>query len=416
MKILKVGALGLLVTASKLVSGVLLNKIIAVTAGPIGLVFIGQFNSFMQIVSTISQAGTTEAITKYTSQYRNDNELVKSFISASIKVTFTAATLSMIIVFAYANYISNFLFSDGSYAKAIYVFGLSIYLMVLNQLMLAILNGLKDVVTWAKISVIQNIVLLTSTSILTMMFDLQGIVYSLAITQIIYFFIIYFIVRDHEALRLFTFKFDLSKDIYRKIFKFSAMILCSAILAPFTHIIVRYLLNEQLGAVATGNWQAMIYLSNVTITIFSSIIPIYILPRISEIKCSIILKKELINVFLIIIPSVVAISFLMYVFRREVVTYLFSSEFSRMEEIFLFFMMGNVIKIVAWLFGYILIAKAMSREFIYLELIGNVGFIILNYTFLYKFGFVGLGYAYCLNFLLYSVLTLIVLKRTIFAH
>ena len=68
-----------------------------------------------------------------------------------------------------------------------------------------------------------------------------------------------------------------------------------------------------------------------------------------------------------------------------------------MSELFLWQMIGNVIKILGWLFGYILVAKAMVKYTVLTEIIFAISWVSLSVYFINVYGLIGVTYAYVVN-------------------
>ena len=56
-------------------------------------------------------------------------------------------------------------------------------------------------------------------------------------------------------------------------------------------------------------------------------------------------------------------------FQKEIVSLLFSSDFLPMLDLMLWQLVGDVIKIGSWIVSFMMISKAMTREFIIIEAI-----------------------------------------------
>jgi len=74
-----------------------------------------------------------------------------------------------------------------------------------------------------------------------------------------------------------------------------------------------------------------------------------------------------------------------------------------MSELFLWQMLGNVIKVGGWLFGYVLVAKAMVIYTVSTEIIFAITFISLSVYFINVYGLIGATYAYAINSFLHFI-------------
>lgn len=138
---------------------------------------------------------------------------------------------------------------------------------------------------------------------------------------------------------------------------------------------------------------------------------VYYLPRLSEIQDNLELKKEILNGYKIIMPIVIALALAIYVLREFVVYIAFSDKFLPMLELFKWQLIGDVIKIASWLLGYLMLAKAMTKVFIYTEIGFSVLFVLLSIVFIDSFGLVGITYAFSVNYFLYLIMMILIFRK-----
>jgi len=58
-------------TTMKIVTAFVLNKIVAIYIGPLGIAIIGQFNNFMGIANTIGSGGIATGVVKYIAENKD---------------------------------------------------------------------------------------------------------------------------------------------------------------------------------------------------------------------------------------------------------------------------------------------------------------------------------------------------------
>lgn len=110
-------------------------------------------------------------------------------------------------------------------------------------------------------------------------------------------------------------------------------------------------------------------------------------------------------------PIVIALALAIYVLREFVVYIAFSDKFLPMLELFKWQLIGDVIKIASWLLGYLMLAKAMTKVFIYTEIGFSVLFVLLSIVFIDSFGLVGITYAFSVNYFLYLIMMILIFRK-----
>ena len=72
---------------------------------------------------------------------------------------------------------------------------------------------------------------------------------------------------------------------------------------------------------------------------------------------------------------------------------------------------GDAIKIASWLLAYTLLAKAMKTAYILGEIIFSITYVLFCYWFLDSFGLIGAVYGFLINYLLFWIFMLFLIKR-----
>jgi len=181
------------------------------------------------------------------------------------------------------------------------------------------------------------------------------------------------------------------------------MSLVSATIIPLSHIFVRDYIGSNLSWEQAGYWQAIWRISETYLMLVTTTLSIYYLPKLSSIQSKSELKAELLHGYKIIMPIVIATALGIYFCRDYIIKILFTEAFKPMAELFMFQLIGDVVKIASWLMGFIMIAKAMTRLFIFSEIVFVSSFVALSVVFINIFGLIGITIAYMLNYMLYTI-------------
>ncbi|HIP26868.1 MAG TPA: O-antigen translocase, partial [Flavobacteriaceae bacterium] len=211
--------------------------------------------------------------------------------------------------------------------------------------------------------------------------------------------------------KLEYFKHGIDRESLSKLSKYSLMAITSALTVPASHLIIRNYIGENLSWDDAGHWQGIWYISTIYLMVVTTSLSVYYLPRLSEINDNKELKKEIINGYKIILPIVIVLASGIYLFRELVIQIAFTDKFLPMMELFKWQLIGDVIKIASWLLGYIMIAKAMTKMFIYTEILFSFLFVVLAISFIDIFGLVGITYAFTLNYTFYLLLMIYLFYR-----
>lgn len=145
MTLIKTSVLSAIATVIQIISGFVVTKVIAVYVGPAGLATIGQLQNFINLVLLASGDFFKTAITKYTAQFQDDEIKKHEIWSTAIKIATVLYVVVFVCLFFFSNEISAYLLSSSQYGYVLQILAFSIPFFVLNGLLLAILNGQRQI-------------------------------------------------------------------------------------------------------------------------------------------------------------------------------------------------------------------------------------------------------------------------------
>ena len=410
MTLIKTSVLTGISTVIKLVSAFVINKVIALYIGPTGLAIVGQLQSFTSIITTFSNGAISSGIVKYTAEYQDIEEKKKIF-SSSIVISLICSLIISIFLFGFSDYLSELILKDIQYSSVFIIFGATIFLFALNMVLISILNGQKEIKKYVLVNIAGSIFSLVFASILIMQLNLMGALYAMVLNQSVMFFVTLAFVIKSSWFKLEYFKQGLDKESLSKLSKYSLMAIVSALTVPVSHLIIREYIGENLGWDSAGYWQGIWYISTMYLMLVTTTLGVYYLPRLSEIQDNKELRKEIFSGYKIIMPIVILASLIIFLLKEYVILIAFSKDFMPMMELFAWQLIGDVIKIASWLLAYLMLAKAMTKVFIYTEVLFSALFVGLSLLFVDKFGLVGITYAYALNYLLYLFMMIFIFRK-----
>jgi len=410
MTLIKTSMLSAVATLIKVLSGFIITKVIAVYIGPSGLALIGQLQNFIMLVKTVAGDFLKTAITKYTAEYENDENKKYDLWSSSFKLAFILNFVVLMGLIYFSNDLSYYLFHTLEYAFVFKILAISLPFFVSNTILLAILNGQKQIKQYIFLNIVLSIVSLFIVIILSVLYEVKGALVAYVVSQAIVFFITLIYLRKETWLKLKLFLFSVRKENIKKLLGF-AIITLSAVLASNTSMIyIRNYISDTYSMSDAGYWQGVWLLSQVALSLITTSLATYFLPTLSVLTNKKALNKELTNAIYLIIPIAIVISFGMYFLREYIIIVLYSDKFMPMNQLFLWQMVGNVIKVLSWLFGYILVAKAMVKYTVATEILFAVTFIVSSIYFMRLCGLVGVTYAYAVSSLLHLIVVSFIYK------
>ncbi len=413
MNLINTSLLSAVSTVVKLISGFVIVKIVAVYVGASGLAFIGQFQNFISILMSFATGAINSGVVKYTAEYREDEIQKQKLWSTAIRISLSATFFVSLMLILFHDYLSNLFFKTNEYSSLFIIFAITLVFFVLNSLMLAILNGQKEIKKFVLIGIISSLIGLIFTGLLSYYFGLYGALLSYTTGQALVFFVtLTFVFKSNWfKIKLFTDKLD--KIYLRKLGGYTAMAMASALTVPISMMFIRTYIGENISWEGAGYWDAIWKISAAYLMFVTTTLGLYYLPRLSEIKDNLELREEVLNGYKIIMPIVTIIALGIFVLKDFVIMILFTKEFMPMKELFLYQLIGDVLKIAGWLLGYLMVARAMTKLFIVTEILFSLSFVLLSIFLIKLNGLAGVTMAFAINYFAYLLTMIYIFRNTL---
>lgn len=401
-------------TLIRLITGFLGNKIVAVKIGPTGIATLGQFTNFFSIVMAFAGLGIGTGVTKYVAEYYDRTEERERIISTALVGVFGTSLIIGFLLFLFKNQFCLFIFHNLEYVAIFSFFPAVVVLGSMHSLFSSILNGEKDIKVLTVLNIISSFVGLAATIVFIQKYGIYGSLVGSVICSPIMMIVILFFIRQKAWFRLQMLLKRPDLKFIRLLSGFSLMTFSSALTAPFIKIILRDLIVAKLSWCDAGQWQGLCRLSEMYLLIITTSLGIYYLPRLSEIRDIDELKKEIKKGYTLILPPLAIFLVGIYIFRVQIIRVIFAPAFLPMQDLFLFQLIGDFFKISSWLLGYVIVARAMVKWFIFSELVFSFSWLVFSVVFFHLFGLVGLQMGMCLNYAIYLLFMIWCVKTQVF--
>ena len=403
MTLIKTSLLNGIAVVIKMLTMLGLNKILAIYVGPAGYAAIGNFQNAAQMITTFASGAINTGVVKYTAEYHDDEEKQRQVWRTAGTIAVLGSVITGIGVAVFSKQIAQWFLQDESYNTVFIWFSVTLVFFIFNTLLLAILNGKKEIHRYIIANIAGSLFALAVTSVLAIQFGLHGALTALAIHPSFAFVITLYLCYKADWFK-FSYLFGrLDKQVVLNLSKYTAMALTSAACVPVSHILIRTHLADTLGIEAAGYWEAMWRLSGAYLMLVTTTLSLYYLPKLSELKEPAEIKKEILQGYKIILPVAAACGLVIYLLRDFIIGVLFTSDFIPMRDLFAWQMVGDTLKIGSWLLGYVLIAKAEFKFVMFTEVVFAVLFYFFINYFIAKIGLEGSAVAHALNYFLHMI-------------
>lgn len=352
--------------AVRMLSGLVLIKIIAVALGPDGFGHLGHFMSMIAILSVLAGGGILNGIVKYAAEYKDNPEKLYSHLSSSLTYSLVFSFFVFLVILIFAKNISMYLFGNYDNFHLIIFLGIIQFFYGLVTFCNGVVNGLRETGKFAKIIVIGTAIGLPLSCYITYEYKFPGAVVGLALINASLL-----VPGVYEIYKLGYFN-KLKLKFYfhdiEKISKFSLMQMFSISTLPVAEIYIRNLVIHDAGWVQAGLWQSLMRLSSVYLGFFTTFLAAYYMPTLSGINGRDNNFKYVLKYILILGGAFLAIASTVYVFRSTVFLVVFSKDFVIPSRYLRYQLLGDFFKILSYVIGFLVVAKAKTRLYILGEL------------------------------------------------
>jgi len=401
MTLIKTSLLNGIAVLVKMLTLLGINKVLAIYVGPVGYAALGQFQNAIQMITTFASGAINTGVTKYTAEYHYSEEKQQAVWRSAGTIAITGSLLSSVVIFVFSADLAGWILKNKEFAGVLRWFAATLVFFTLNTLLLAILNGKKDLVRYVAANIAGSLFAFVVTTVLSIFSGLYGALIALAIYQSISFFVTLMICCRAPWFRLAYMYGRVDKEVAKNFFKFTAMALTSAVCVPVSHILVRNHLGATLGWEAAGYWEAMWRLSAAYLMLVTTTLSVYYLPKLSELTHQSEIKDEILQGYKFILPCAAVCGLLMYVLRDFIIQVLFTADFLPMRNLFAWQLVGDTLKIGSWILAYVMLGKAMFKLFIASEVFSAISFYVLTVILTKYMGLEGVSLAHALNYAIY---------------
>jgi len=408
--LLKVLSLNSISVGISLVLGLFSSKIVSVFLGTSGMALLGSFRNFSGMSKSLATLGINSSVIKLFTENKENQKELSVIFSTFFWIFLAISSFLAICIFLFSSVISRFLFFESLYTNSIQFFGLLLPLIVMNVFWISIYNALEKFKKIILIQMISNVAIFLIAAILIWKFNIEGALYSIVFGEIAAVVITFLFIRKDNY-----FKFNLQKLISKKyliiIKKFSVMSLLSAILVPFTLIFIRNMIVTNYSINQAGIWDALNRLSVFYMLLFSSGLSMYYMPRLASIHSDYEFRKELIQYFKIIFPLFFVMILFIYFARDIIISIAFTIEFSKISEILIWQLLGDLIRIATLAFGYQILVKTQVKRYFLVELFFNSTYFLFSLFLISSQAIEGVLKAYFFANLLTLILILFLFRK-----
>ncbi|CAI8170475.1 MAG: Lipid III flippase [Bacteroidota bacterium] len=406
----KVFSFSLLSIAVKFIVSFLLTKLFAIFLGPSGIAILGNLRSAMQIIVSSSTLGMQRGIIRFTSEFKEQQEAFHKLLGTSHIIYVLTSILIGVVLFFFSSHFATIILQNETYAWLFKALAFVVPLQGFHTLYFSVLQGLGNYrrVTWVEL--IMNVCNLTIVGFLTFRFGLSGALLATVCVPVFYFFS----SASFLKVNVLSFKMMWSKWIAKNLLLYSLMTLFSGVAFPLLFILIRNHLSNNLGKDAVGYWEAMNQFSYFYFILLNSIMLMYVLPKITAHTSNSFYRSQVAEYFKKLMPLFAFFLFALFFLRKYAILVLFSPEFSSVESLFGWQLLGDFFRALTLILSLYFHARRMTIPYVLIDLLLFLSLYFFTLLFVDVYGLVGAVKAHFLSYFIYFVVTFFWLRKILF--
>ncbi len=385
------------------------TKLVALWIGPVGIGLFGLFNNALEMISTGTNLGIRSSSVRDISQAMasHDQGLVARMITVVRRWSLWLGLAGALLTLSLAPLLSQVTFGDHTHIWGFVILSIAVLLQALTNGEYAVLQGTARLKRLASVTLWGTIVgLAISIPLFYLMRERSILPSIIAYAAALVTFAWLFRNREYAPANISSREtFDMGKGFVKLGIYMT--------LGNFATILASYAFNAWLninaGTETVGYYQAGYTLINKYTGLILTALGMEYYPRLAKVaesrmRLRAFVSQE-INVAIAVMAPVVAL----FILLREVVVWLlYTPEFNVILSFISWGMIGTVLRTMSWCLAFTILAKGDGKTYLWTEVASAVINLLLNIVFYQWWGLTGLGIAFLVSYLLYTIIITVV--------
>lgn len=399
-----------------IVSGILKMKAVALLLGPTGVGFIGLYVNMMQTASAVAALGLGTVGTRQIAAAKAEGgDIALGRVRRSLFwLTLLLALAGGLIFWLLSGWISRLFVLDSNDDKALRWLAFGVALTVGGGFYTALLTGMRHVADLALVSVTASAAAAVFGVAAIWLWGEHGILVLVVITPLATLAFGYiFVARLGSAPGQSEGFAEIARQ-WPSMIRLGVPLMLSGLVTVFGQLAVRSLVQREIGPEGLGHFQAAWTIGMTYIGFVLGAMATDYYPRLSasiqDREATARLVNEQTEVALLLCAPVLL---LMLGLAPWVIALLYSAEFHPAAEVLRWQILGDILKVMSWPLGFLLLARAAGKSFILAESLGIGAFVLVTWIGLPLIGLTATGVGFLAMYFVYLPLVWWLAQRSI---
>lgn len=401
------------VQAYQILIGVIKSKFVAILLGPTGMGIQGLYQSAIQLIQSFSSLGLSQSAVRDVSEANGSGDSKRIGLTVAVvkRLVWITGLLGLVATAVLSPVLSQTTFGNYDYTIPFIFLSVILLLDQLSAGQKVVLQGMRKLKYLAKSTAIGSTVGLIVSIPLYYLFGVQGIVPTLILNSVTMLCLTWYFSKKVEVEKVEVTN-EQTFEKGKSMLKMGLAMSISGIMVTLTSYLLRGFIRYEGGTEQVGLFTAGFMLTNSYVGMVFNAMGTDYYPRLSAVnkdntKCTEVINQQGEISTLIIAPILISCMILMPI----IIKLIYSDEFLPANDYILWAVSGMMFKVFSWVIAFIFLAKAEAKLFIINEVITNIysfGLSALGYHF---FNLAGLGIAFMLTYLAYSVQVYLIARK-----
>lgn len=384
------------------------TKLVAMLLGPSGVGLVGLYTSATGLVGTVSGLGLGSSGVREVAEAHGsgDSERVARTVRVLRRACWVTGLLGWILTAALAWPLSLWTFHSEEHVLAVALLGSTLLFAAISGGQTALIQGVRRIGDLARLNVLSVVVGTVVAVGLYAWLGQRGIVPALITVAAINLVVSWHFARKVPVSEVNISWLDTVRQS-RRLIGLGAAFMWSGLLLAVVGLVTRMLIVRKLGLDANGIYQAAWGISGVFAGFILQAMGMDYYPRLTAVAHNRDQVNSLVNEqtevgILLALPGLLAT----FIFAPWVMRIFYTAKFVQGAELLPWFVLGIFCRIIVWPVGFIQVAKAASRWYVFTQTFSSVLLLGLTIVFLHLYGLPGVALAFALMYAVHIILTL----------
>ena len=380
-----------------ILSGLVKMKVAALLLGPAGVGLIGIYQNLMQTGSTVASLGFDKVGTR---QVAAANAVGEADALIRARQALYWGTIGLAVIggagfWLARGWIARRILDDPQAASDVGWLALGVALAVAAGSQTAYLTGLRRIGDVARVKVLTGVAAATLGVLAIWLWGRPGVVILVLVVPLTVFAgSLWYVSRLEKPVGRRPALVELATE-WRTLSRLGSAVMLSALVLTLAQLAVRSLVQHRLGADALGQFQASWSIGMIYLTFILGAMATDYYPRLAGAITDPAAAMKMVNeqsevALLLIGPVLLALLSL----APWVIRLLYSAEFAPATEILRWQLLGDILKVLTWPLGFVILSMGAGKVFVLSETLGAAAMVAVTWLALPTMGVSATGVAF----------------------